>query len=162
MQETFSTWLSLKESVQINHIDPEEDWEEAEKADQIARKVKIGIDRNKNLSFVAVNEKGDVVGALYSSVEYDHDASEATGENIGVLSFDVVVDPDLANPTDQTGPKLIKAGESLKNDYDGYYDKVYIRNYVVNKKLVRVMQTPKFGYDLDTEHSDGSAHMVKY
>ena len=162
MKETFSTWLYLKESVQVNPIDPEEDWEDAEKAEQIAKKVGIRIDSSKNLSFIAVNEKGDVVGALYSSIKNDDDASEATGKNIGVLSFDVVVDPDLANPMDQTGPKLIKAGESLKDDHDGYYDNIYIRNYVINKKLVRVLQTPRFGYDIESEYPHGAAHMIKY
>jgi hypothetical protein len=157
----FKNWLKLTETITINHVDPEEDWEEGEKADIIAKKVGIRIDRTKDLALIAVDEKGDVVGALYSNVQRDHDASEESGEEVGILSFDVVVDPDLAKSFDLVGPKLIKQGESLIQDYP-QYDKIYIRNWVVNPKLAKAMQSPKFGYDVESEHGDGSAHLIKY
>ena len=33
---------------------------------------------------------------------------------------------------------------------------------VVNSRLAQVLQNPRFGYQLESENGDGSAHLVKY
>jgi len=158
----FKEWLHLQESVIIKHIDPEEEWEEAEQADAIAKMVKIRPDSTKNVTFVAVNDNDDVIGAAYTNVQADHDASSSNGEEILVYSFDVVVHPKWQG-YEMVGMQLIKACEqerdSIQNERDA---KVYTRLWVVNPRLAQILQNPRFGYELESEHGDGSAHLVKY
>ena len=38
----------------------------------------------------------------------------------------------------------------------------YTRLWVVNPKLAKILQHPKYGYNAESEYKDGSAHLVKY
>ena len=58
----FKEWLHLQESVTIKHIDPEEEWEEADQADAVAKMVNIRPDLkpsrplSKNVSHLYYNQ----------------------------------------------------------------------------------------------------------
>ena len=157
----FKEWLYLQESVIIKHVDPEE-WEEAEQALAIAKMVNIRIDSSKDFTFVALNDNDDVIGAAYTNISTDHDASSHEGEEILVYSFDVVVHPKWQG-YEMVGMQLIKACEQERDAIENERDvKVYTRLWVVNSRLAQVLQNPRFGYQLESEHGDGSAHLVKY
>ena len=151
----------LIEGLEIVHIDQEENWEEAEYAYQIANKVKIHPNRTKSPTIIAINDNNKVIGAVFTSWEEDHDASETAGEPIAVWDFDVVVDPEWQG-YEMIGIKLIKAAEKERNNLESMYDmKAYTRLWVVNPRLAKVLQSSRYGYDIESEHKDGSAHLTK-
>jgi len=83
------------------HIDPEENWEEAEQADQVFKSEGIRYGRDKNVSQVAI-ENGVVIGALASGWDRDN----GYGEDVMVFSFDLVVKPEFRRQG--VGLKLIQ------------------------------------------------------
>jgi ribosomal protein S18 acetylase RimI-like enzyme len=123
-------------------------WVAADQADEIARKSGIRIGRDKQLSWIAINNKDDVVGALWSSLTNDDDEQP-------VFDFDVAVDPQWRGGS--VGLRLIeKAIEDFRHlDVDN----VYMRVWVVNPKLVRVLEK-KYQFEIESQYSDGSAHMI--
>jgi len=158
----FKEWFKLDEGLQIIHIDPEEDWEYGEQAYQIAKMVNIRPSQNKNPTIIALNDKSEVIGAAFTSWEDDHDATQEAGEPIAHYDFDVVVHPSWQG-YEMVGMKLIRQAELDRKDLEYQLDqKAYIRTWVVNPKLARVLQTPRYGYEADSEYSDGSAHLRKW
>lgn len=157
----FHEWYFYRENIEIRNIDPEEDWELGAEVDRIAQEVGIRPNRNKNCTIVAMN--GDeVVGGVYTSLEDDNDASDHAGEPIGKWDFDVVVAPKWQGYK-QVGIQLIRAAEQEQQGHEGMYDrKLYTRLQVVNPKLARVLQHPKFGYQSDGEYSQDNPHLYKY
>jgi len=157
-----SIYEILNEGLEIIHIDQEENWEEAEYAYQIANKVKIRPNRTKSPTIIAINDNNKVIGAVFTSWEEDHDASESAGEPIAVWDFDVVVDPEWQG-YEMVGIRLIKQAEQERKNMESMYDrKSYTRLWVVNPKLAKVLQHPRYGYDAESEYEDGSAHLIKY
>lgn len=155
----FKLWM-LNEGLDIVHIDPEEDWEEAGQAEAISKLVGIRPDSTKSPTIIALNDKEEVVGAVFTSWSLDHDASEMAGEDISVWDFDVVVHPDWQGK-DMIGIKLIKQAEEERKNLEAEYDqKAYTKTWVVNPRLAKVMQN-RYGYE-GTPYEDGSAHLVKY
>lgn len=158
----FREWFTLTEGLQIIHIDPEEDWEYGEQAYQIAKMVNIRPSRNKNPTIIALNDKEEVIGAAFTSWEDDHDASSEAGEPIAQWDFDVVVHPQWQG-YEMVGMKLIRQAELERKNLESQYgQKAYTRTWVVNPRLARVLQTPRYGYEADSEYSDGSAHLRKW
>lgn len=141
----FKNWLSFNESVTIKEIDPESDWQTAAKIDELAHESGIRISRNKNIYIAAFDERKQLVGGIAASLDRDSELSEEENQDVGVLSFDVVVSPK-ASPTDMIGIRLIKEAEKLKDFFSDSFDKIIIRNEVINGKLAKVMQHPKMGY----------------
>ncbi len=151
---------AINEGLDILHIDQEDNWEKVERAYNIANKVGIRPNRNKSPTLVAVNDHNKVVGAVFTSWEEDRDASETAGQPIAVWDFDVVVDPDWQG-REMIGIKLIKAAEKERDNLEAMYDmKAYTRLWVVNPKLSRVLQSPRYGYEVESEHGD-SVHLTK-
>lgn len=158
----FKDWHLLQEVVQIIHIDPEEDWEQADVAYQIAKMVNIRPDSTKNPTILALNDKHEVIGAAFTSWHDDNDATQAAGEPISQWNFDVVVHPQWQG-YEMVGMKLIQQAEKERRNMENMYgNKAYTRLWVVNPKLAKVLQHPKYGYDAEAEYEDGSAHLVKY
>ena len=158
----FANWFHLKESVKIWHIDPEEDWEEAQEAENIAKIVRIRPDSTKNATIIAKNDQGEVIGAVFASWSNDEDASQYAQEPIAQWNFDVVVHPQWQG-YDMVGMKLIRAAEEERKNLEQMNDqKAYTKLWVVNPKLAKILQHPKYGYNAEAEYSDGSAHLVKY
>jgi hypothetical protein len=160
--KTFLEYYLLNESIQITHIDPENDWEHAEALERIANKVKIRPDRNKEPTIIALNDKDEVIGGVFTSWSHDEDASNSAGEPIAVWSYDVVVDPEWQGH-EMIGMRLIQQAEAEKRNLESMYEKkAYTRLWVVNPKLARVLQRPRYGFNAETEYEDGSAHLVRY
>lgn len=158
----FNEWLEFNEGLQIIHIDPEEDWEYGDQAYQIANLVKIRPDSTKQPTIIALNDKEEVIGAVFTSWSDDQDATEMAGEPIARWDFDVVVHPKWQG-YEMVGMKLIRQAETERSNIEAMYDKkAYTRLWVVNPKLARVLQHPKYGYEADAEYKDGSAHLRKY
>ena len=117
---------------------------------------------NKNPTIIALNDDEEVIGAAFTSWENDDDASSQAGEPIAHWDFDVVVHPSWQG-YEMVGMKLINQAEKERMNLERVYDqKAYTRVWVVNPKLARVLQTPRYGYEVDSEYSDGSAHLRKY
>ena len=156
----FKTFMLL-ETVEIRHIDPEEDWEDADKANAIATISGIRAGRNKEPRILAYDEKGEVVGAAFVSVEQDHQFTQHAGEPVHRYEFDVVVHPK-ARGTDLVGIKLIRAAEKDKQNFEAELGKTFTRLWVVNPQLAKLLQSKKFGYEAESEYKDGTAHLLKW
>lgn len=117
-------------------------------AEDVMRASNIRPDSNKEALIVAV-EDGEVVGAVYYGIvnsEFGHEAS-----------FDVAVTPEYRG---RIGMDLIRrAVEYAENDLAEIGG--HIRLWVVNPRLVPILER-RFGFDIDSQYSDGSAHMIKY
>jgi hypothetical protein len=158
----FLEWINFNEGLQILHIDPEDDWEDADQAYQIAKMVNIRPDRDKEPTIIAKNKNDEVIGAAFTSWTNDHDASQQAGEPIAKWDFDVVVHPQWQG-YEMVGMKLIKQAEDERKNIESMYNqKAYTRLWVVNPKLAKILQHPKYGYDAESEYDDGSAHLIKY
>lgn len=149
----------LAESVKIIYYDPEnfddsdlDPYDVADKAELIAMNSGIRIMRNKELRFVALDNSysDSVVGGLWTEIYHDSD------ENAEVYNFDVVVDKEFRGH-DRIGLKLINAALDDYRSLD--VDNKYIRVWVVNPKLARVLER-KYGFKTEADHLDGSVHMV--
>ena len=157
----FLEWINFNEGLQILHINPEDDWEDADQAYQIAKMVNIRPDRNKEPTIIAKNENDEVIGAAFTSWTNDHEASQQAGEPIAKWDFDVVVHPQWQG-YEMVGMKLIKQAEDERKNIESMYNqKAYTRLWVVNPKLAKILQHPKYGYDAESEYDNGSAHLVK-
>lgn len=159
----FNKWLALNENLQIIQINPEEDWEEAEKAYQIATIVNIRPGRDKEPTIIAKNDQGKIIGAVFTSWSEDSEATQHFGTSIAKWDFDVVVHPHWQG-YEMIGMKLIKQAELMRQSFEKEYgQKAYTRLWVVNPKLAKILQHPKYGgYEAESEYEDGSAHLVKY
>lgn len=154
----FKNWIVL-EGIKIIHIDPEDDWEYGEKAYQIAKEVRIRPDSTKNPTIIALNDKEEVIGAVFTSWSEDKEVQHH--EPVYKWDFDVVVDPKWQG-YDNVGMKLIKTAETERHNLasmDGVAS--YTRLWVVNPRLAKILQA-RHGYDAESEYKDGSAHLVKH
>jgi hypothetical protein len=157
----FKECIKLSENVQISAINPEEDWEEAEQAEMIARQVRINTGR-KDPVFVAKNDQGEVIGAVFANWSEDQDASQQAGFPVALWDFDVVVRPEYQG-YHMVGMQLIRRAEQERKNLEALYDrKAYTRLWVVNPRLAKVLQSRRYGYDSESEYEDGSAHLVKH
>jgi len=157
----FKTFFMISEAVEIRQIDPEEDWDDADKAEAIATISGIGLDKEKKPRLIAYDEKGEVVGAAFTKANKDAEFSDYYGEPVHRYEFDVVVHPK-ARGNDLVGIKLIRAAEEDKRKYEAQNGRTFSRLWVVNPQLARLLQSPKFGYEAESEHSDGTAHLLKW
>ncbi len=133
--------------------------ERMDQAEGAFNKSKIRYDSTKNISHVAV-ENGQVIGAVASGWSQDNSMDVPTS----VFSFDVAVNPEHRGPQ-MAGIKLIaeavKYYDSTKNEYQDMGNQVMMRLWVVNPRLVPVLEA-KFGFTIEADHGDGGCHMVRY
>lgn len=142
----------------FRYIEPEEDFEEADEADQIFKLQKMRYGRDKNISQVAI-ENGTVIGALASGWAKD----DSYGEDSMVFSFDLVVKPEFRRQG--VGLKLIQDAIARykleKNDYQEMGNNTMMRIWVVNPILFPVLE--KLGFEAESEpHEGGSVHYIAY
>jgi hypothetical protein len=158
----FDEWFLFREGLEIQFIYPEEDWDQAEVAWQIAKKVNIRPDSTKNPTIIALNDKDDVIGAAFTSWSYDDEISQHLNQPMHRFEFDVVVDPAWQG-YEMVGIKLIKAAEKERRELEIMNNlNIYTRLWVVNPKLAKILKSKRYGYDVESEYKDGSAHLVKY
>ena len=122
-------------------------WVAADQADLTATKSGIRIDSTKELTYIATNERDDVVGALWSCLSND---------NPPQFDFDVAVDPDWRSG--RLGLQLIDTAIEDLRGHQGEFPGTYAQIWVVNPKLVRVLEN-RYGFEIETQYPDGSAHM---
>ncbi len=156
-------WYKKADDANFISVHPEDDWEEAEQADQIFKKQKLRYGRDKNISQVAI-EDGIVIGALASGWTRD----DSYGENVMVFSFDLVVKPEFRRRG--VGLKLIQDAifryNQEKLDYKEMSNKTMMRVWVVNPVLIPVLENLGFeiesSYEVDGLGNPGSAHLIAY
>jgi hypothetical protein len=159
--QNFTEWLAV-ENLQITQIDPEEDWEFAEKAYQIAKSVNIHISSNKNPTIIALNDD-EVIGAVFAAWSPSNDdEAKSTGEDWYEWDYDIVVDPKWQGYR-QVGLQLIRQAEETRKQMQIMYgQKAYTHLWVVNPKLARVLQTPRYGFELHSDHGKGGQMLRKF
>lgn len=148
------------EAVEIRRIDPEHDWDDADKAQAIASIFGI-IGRGKKPNLIAYDEKDEVVGAAFTDFVQDQEFSRHFGEPVHRFEFDVVVHP-RSRGSDLVGIKLIRAAEQEKEKLEKQFGRTFIRLWVINPQLARLLQSKKFGYEAESEYKDGTAHLLKW
>lgn len=122
-------------------------WITMDQAETIAKNSGIRISSDKNLSLIALNND-QVIGAVWSSISAEEDQA--------IYDFDVAVGKDNRNA--RIGLQLIDAALDDYQYLKSEYDNLYVRVWVVNPKLVRVLEN-KYGFEITSQYSDGSAHM---
>lgn len=154
-----SSLYLIKESARIIYYDADEfdnddldPYDVANKAEMVAHESGIRITRNKELKFIALDESysDPVIGGVWIDV-YRDDEQDAI-----VFDFDVAVDKEFRSSA-LIGLKLIEAAIDEYKNLD--HDRKYIRVWVINPKLVRVLER-RYGFEIESEHGDGSAHMT--
>jgi hypothetical protein len=137
----------------IEHVD--EEWGDPmwfTQAEALAEGSGIGISRHKNLGFVALDGDGDVVGAVWHMWYKDED------QNAEVYDFDIAVD----RPYQWGARVFLQLVEAAIEEYRARDElRSYIRVWVINPRLVGVLER-KFGFEVESEHGDGSTHMTYY
>ncbi len=142
---------------------PEENWEEAEQAEQIFKQEKINFGRNKDISQVAI-ENGIVIGALASG----WDRNNGYGEDVMIFSFDIVIKPEFRRQGIGLGliQQAIKKYNTEKLEYQEMGENTMMRLWVVNPVLIPVLEKMGFqiesSYEVDGLGSPGSAHLIAY
>ena len=128
-------------------------WIVADQAEKIAKDSGIHIARNKDLSWFAMAED-NVVGAVWSAI-YDDDDQDAM-----VYDFDMATHPGYRK---ELGIflRLMDAALGDYRDLQADNPRTYVRLWVVNPKLVGVLER-RYGFDVESQHGDGSAHMTYY
>lgn len=154
-----SSLYPILESVEFMYYDPEnfddsdlDPYEVAHKAEVVAMEAGIRIMSNKELKFVALDHSysDPVVGGVWAATYHDDD------NDAEVYDFDVAVDKDFRGP-ERVGLKLIDLALSDYQDLPA--DRKYVRVWVINPKLVRVLER-KYGFEIESQNGDGSAHMT--
>ena len=124
-----------------------------EQAFAIASNSGIRIASNKELVFVAMDD-ATVVGGVWSA-RYPDDDQDAE-----VYDFDMAVDKNYRG---QVGIFLKLMEAALDEYYDllEYNPRTYVRVWVVNPRLIGVLER-RYGFELESQHEGGSAHMTFY
>lgn len=119
--------------LQIFRIDHEEDWELGARVEDIANKVHIRPNRNKNVTIVATVGDDEVIGGIFSCIYHNDGLVE--------YDFDVVVHPQWQG-YQNVGLKLIDAAIKEAQQSDCHV----VTAYVVNARLARVL-SDKYNFD---------------
>ncbi len=145
----------LCESVRIVRWSEDDDYYNIyammDEADAVAERSHIRVSRDKELSFVALDDNDKIVGAVWRSITEDN--------HHFVYSCDIAVDPAYRNS--DIGIKLIKysIGDYKIEQQD--LGNMYMSVLVVNRKLARVLER-KFGFEIEGEYGSGPVHMTYY
>jgi len=126
-----------------------------DQADKVFNDSGIRFDSTKNISHLA-EENGVIIGAVASGWGQQDDTY--------VFAFDVVVKPEFRGKS-FAGLKLISEGINKYNseapDYREMGYNTMMRLWVVNSRLVPILER-KYNFEIESQYSDGSAHMIRY
>ena len=147
----YETWDEYQESIGMDGIETEQVATDAEKA---FSESKINLSRDKEISRVVILD-GKTIGAIATG--WDVNNSDKMAE----FSFDMAIQPNYRGNVGLLLKMINEGIKTYRNEGAGYneagYD-VYMRLWVVNKKLVNVLQ--RYGFEVDEDHGDGTAHMI--
>jgi hypothetical protein len=121
----------------------------------LARDNRINISRNKELAYVALDiENSQVVGAVWVGIGEDEE------QQASIYDFDIVTNLAYRH---ETGIffRLMNASMEGFNDLLSYNPRSYIRVWVVNPKLVGILER-RYGFEIESHYKDGSAHLIRY
>lgn len=124
--------ITTNQQLQIQYINPEDDWELAAEVEAISRKVQIRSNRGKDVHIIALVGE-TVIGGVYSEIHQEDEMS--------VYDFDVVVDPQYQG-YQNVGFKLIEAAIQEAKHYEVHV----IKAFVVNNRLAPILAN-KYGFD---------------
>lgn len=123
-------------------------WVAADQADAVADRSGIRIDSTKELAHIAL-ANDDVVGAVWTSLSNDDPP---------IFDFDVAVDPNFRGLS-RIGLKLIDTAIEDLRAHQSDFPGTSVRVWVINPKLVRFLEE-RYGFEIESQYGDGSAHMV--
>ena len=78
-----------------------------------------------------------------------------------VYDFDVAVLPEYRKHESLVGIKLIDSALEDFQSLKAEEPRSYVRVWVVNPRLARVLER-MYGFEPESTHSDGSAHLIYY
>lgn len=123
MEISFKNWLEF----QVHPFDPEsDDYEIGNQADAVAKSSGINILSNKELTYVSKDEKGNVIGALYTSLDQN------------TFSFDVVVSQTAQGQG--IGTKLVEEAISIYKHYKFDMPNLKIEADVVSPVMEHILK----------------------
>lgn len=148
-----------KANIDFRSIDPEEDYEDTGAAQKVFDQSKIRYPRDSNIKEVAI-ENGIVIGALSCGWQESKDYEP---EKVYVYSFDLAVKPEFRRQG--VGSTLIQRGivqyETEKHDYHDMGYHTIMRVWAINPALIPLLEN-KFGFQIESEYENGSAHLIRY
>jgi GNAT superfamily N-acetyltransferase len=151
----------LMESVTIRYFSTDMDLDDefddpyavAEQAEAVFRECKIGVNRDKDLTLVAMD--GDVMmGALYASSSFE----DEDGNEYMEYSFDVAVKPEAQ----KSGIGTMLVTRAMREASGMGELPVKVKVWVVNPNMERVLERMGFSDGDECRHGDGSCHMEKW
>lgn len=144
MLKDFDTYCGfiLNENLNVSIEEPLDEYGEIDyDADEVVRKIardrNIGLTRDRNLSFIARDEDGEIIGGAYTSLENDEYtfdvivSREAEGKGIGSRLLDKVINPEL----------------SMGYDIYDIYPDLKVKVDVVNPSMKKMLE--KRGFKVD-------------
>ena len=144
----------------VDDIDTEyetDPYDLADQAESVFQESGIRPDSSKELSHLAI-EDGQVIGAVSSGWSNEQGYEE---EYVHVFSFDISVKPEFRGKG-LVGIKLIQeAIDHYESEKEIYGVKTMMRLWVVNPRLIPILEN-RYGFDIESSYSNGSAHMVRY
>ena len=149
---------AITEEISVYRYDPESDDDRfdpyvvADMTDKIADDGGIRISRDKQLTFVALDDQDNVLGAVWTHTYQDNDQDA------------MVYDFDIATLKGAPAASFMQLINNVLDDFR--YLKVdepraYIRAWVVNPKLAGVLER-RYGFEVESYHDGGSCHMTHY
>jgi|SaaInlV_100m_DNA_2_1039680.scaffolds.fasta_scaffold39411_2 hypothetical protein len=155
-------WYRLAQSsMEINHYDEDSDeydpYEVSDGIESAFNESKIRPSNDSDPQFFALMGE-DVAGGTYSNWRFNEE------EDIATYSFDVAV-LEKYRGRENVGIKLIDSSiqyyENEKCDYEDMGYRTEMLLWVINPKLVKFFENCR-DFEIVSENSDGSAHMVRY
>ena len=138
-----------------------------EQAAAIASSSGINIFRNKDLAFAAVDENGDVQGAIWKAIYKDDEHGEEDGhgeDDVWVYDFDVAVKREIRTKglrSELVGVKLIDAAIDDFRMEKSEFGNMYVKVWVVNPKLAKWLEY-KRGFEPVGIDSKGTGTLTLY
>jgi len=140
-----------------------------QRVEQIFKERGVRPDSTKEFTDVAINDElpvGGLASGWTDNDDYDFPVKE--------FSFDVAAEAKENRTPNRTpnrggtgmmGMRLIQEGidryEAEKMEWEEMGYKTMIRLWVINPRLVPILER-RFGFAIEAEYGDGSAHMIRY
>ena len=136
------------------HEDLDDAYDWYDQAVAVFKECRIGVNRDKDLSLIALNDE-EIVGAVFSSSSLEQEGESDYVE----YSFDAAVKPQFQQRG--IGTALVSHAIRLASEEGGEFP-VKVRVWVVNPSMERVLERLGFSDGDEERHEGGSCHMEKW